>query len=171
MFGGHDFFRFAEMAQPGERLVYGMGERPSREAVQAMRPLVDAGVLHPAARCRDGVCTFTVQRGSGPIDLARPRARRGAVRRRRMRKSEMTLVFEMVVRAAKAGRACPTNEEIAGKCGLSDKLAASYRMRKLVQQGLIAVEDRSPYGRRVVTILKGPHAGKATCEAAIAEAA
>lgn len=171
MFGGHDFIRFAEMAQPGECLIYGRGERPAREAVQAMRPLVESGVLHPAAQCRDGVCTFTVQRGTGPIDLSRPRARRGAVRRRRMRKTDLTLVFEMLVRAAKAGRACPTNEEIARKCGLSDKLAASYRMRKLVHQGLIAVEDRSPYGRRVVTILKGAQAGKATCEAAIAEVA
>lgn len=172
--GGDDIYRFAALARPGETLVYGRGAEVPRETVRAMRPLVDAGVLHPARVCRDGVCTFTVQRGSaslggGRIDLSRGlgSAGRGRVRERRVRKSSLTMVFEMIARAARRGAPCPSNSEIAAACGLSGKQAVIYRVRKLVQSGRIAIEYRGPYNQRIVTVLTGPCAGKATCEAAI----
>ena len=164
MFLGGDFETFVETASPGDRFCYGRGDAPSRELVQAMRPFVDSGALVPL-RHRDGSgFVFLVERGRGAVP-ARSRRSRGAVRRKRIRKSSMTMVFEALQRVARKGLPCPTNEELAQACHLSGRLAASYRMRCLVQSGHISVEDHSPYGRRVVTILTGPLAGKATREA------
>lgn len=161
-----DFMAFAQRAAPGERLSYGRGDAPPREAVRAMRSLVDAGVLHPISKREDGGYHFMVERGRGDVSLARG-SRRGAVRRRRVRKTSLSMVFDCLVRAARRSEPCPTNEELAARCALSGKLAASYRMRRLVASGRIAVEDHSPFGRRVVTVLAGPHAGAKTREAAI----
>lgn len=164
MFLGGDFETFVETASPGDRFCYGRGEAPARELVQAMRPFVDSGALVPLRR-RDGSgFVFMVERGRGSLPV-RARASRGAVRNKRIRKSSLTLVFEALVRAARRGLPCPTNDELAARCHLSGKLAASYRMRCLVQSGHISVVDHSPYGRRVVTILTGAHTGKATREA------
>lgn len=165
MFLGGDFETFVETASPGDRFCYGRGDSPPRELVQSMRPFVDSGALVPL-RHRDGSgFVFLVERGRGSLPArGRRGAGRGAVRRKRIRKSSLTMVFEVLQRAARNGLPCPTNDELAASCHLSGKLAASYRMRCLVQSGHIGVEDHSPWGRRVVTILTGPHAGKATRE-------
>ncbi len=164
VFLGGDFETFVETASPGDRFCYGRGESPPREMVQAMRPFVEAGALLPLRQRDGGGFTFIVERGRGALPRGQ-RISRGAVRRKRIRKSSLTMVFEALVRAARRGTPCPTNEELAALCHLSGRLAASYRMRCLVQSGHVSVEDHSPYGRRVVTILTGPHAGKATKEA------
>ncbi|MGD9470635.1 MAG: hypothetical protein AB7G24_00895 [Novosphingobium sp.] len=161
-----EFLEFARAAQPGDRRVYARGEHPPREAVRAMAPLVAAGVLAPISKREAGGFLFMVERGRAPLGSMRP-PRRGTVRRRRVRKTSLAMVFDLLVRAAQRGEACPTNEEIAAQCRLSGKLSASYRMRRLVQAGRIAVEDHSPFGRRVVTILTGPQAGRRTVEAAL----
>ena len=105
-----------------------------------------------------------LERGLAPLSHA-GRPRRGRTRKRLIRKTSLSMVFDMLVRAARRGEPCPTNDELAAACRLSGKMAASYRMRRLVADGQIAVEDHSPFGRRVVTILTGPHAGVATIEA------
>lgn len=164
---GGDFIDRIARAAPGETFEYGRGNNPPRELVQAMRPYVDAGVLHPTQKRVAGEMRFLVQRGRGDFAQAARGPRRGAVRRRRVRKSTLTLVLECLVRAVRREQACPTNEEIAAACGLTGKLAASYRVRRLVAAGKIAVVDHSPWGRRVVTILTGPMAGRSTPEAAL----
>lgn len=158
-----DIQRFVETAQPGAQAAYGRGERPPRELVQAMRSLVDAGVLHPKRKREGSEFLFLVERGSAPFDrsLAR-RVSRGATRRQRVRRSSISMVLQCLTTAAVSGRPCPTNEEIARRCRLSGKDAARYRVGLLTKRGRIAVEDRGPLERRVVTILTGRHAGKST---------
>ncbi len=163
---GGDVFEFARTARPGETLEYARGAHPPRELVRAMRPLVEAGVLSPVARRSADGFRFIVERGTAPIARAKA-PRRGTVRRRRVRKSSLTQVFEMLARAARRGEPCPTNDELARACGLSGKLAASYRVRRLAAMGHVTVEDHSPFGRRVITILTGRDAGARTCEAAL----
>lgn len=166
--GGGEFLDQLSRAAPGTTIEYGRGSAPPRELVQAMRPFVDAGVLHPTSRREAGEIRYLVQRGSGDLSAALLRRQgRGVVRRRRIRKTSTSMVFDSLVRAARRGEPCPTNEELARTCHLSGKLAASYRMRVLVAEGKISVEDHSPWGRRVVTILTGIHAGKATRQAAL----
>lgn len=162
---GDDIAAFAARAQAGEQMVYGRGERPPREVVRAMAPLVEAGILSPVSKREAGGHLFMVQRTSMAFGARGPS--RGRVRRRRITKSSFSLVLDCIVQAARRGMPCPTNDELAARCGLSGKVAASYRVRRLVATGRIAVEDRSPLGRRVVTILTGIHAGKATVEAAL----
>lgn len=156
-------------AAPGELIEYGRGDRPPRDRVQAMRPYVDAGLLHPIQKRVEGELRFLVQRGRGDLNvqLEARRLRCGAVRQKRVRKSSLSMVFDCLAKAVRRGEPCPTNEEIAAACGLTGKLAASYRVRKLVALGKISIEDHSPYGRRVVTILCGALAGKATPGAAL----
>ncbi len=165
---GADILDRLSRAAPGTTIEYGRGSTPPRDLVQAMRPFVDAGVLHPTSKRENGEMRFLVQRGSGDLSAALARRQgRGVVRRKRIRKTSTSMVFDSLVRAARRGEPCPTNEELARSCHLSGKLAASYRMRVLVSEGKIAVEDHSPWGRRVVTILRGTCAGKSTREAAL----
>lgn len=162
---GDDFLGRIERSAPGSTMEYARGANPPRELVRAMRPLVDAGLLHPTQKRVGGETRYLVQRGAGDFTEAlNRRTGRGVVRRQRIRKTSLSMVLDCLVRAVRRGDPCPTNEELAAVCGLSGKLAASYRMRRLVADGKIALEDHSPWGRRVVTILTGPLAGKATRE-------
>jgi hypothetical protein len=158
-----DILRFAETAQPGSQATYGRGANPPRELVQAMRQLVDAGVLHPKRKREGGEFLFLVERGSAPLSAAdQRRAARGYARRQNVRRSSLSMVFECLKLAAVAERPCPTNEELARRCHLSGKDAARYRVGLLVKSGRIAVEDCGPNAPRVVTVLTGRHAGKST---------
>lgn len=163
-----DILRFAETARPGDAAAYGRGSNPPRELVQAMRQLVEAGALMPVAKREGRDFLFMVVRGDGPVRPPRPA--RGAVRRGFLRppaKTGLSAVLAVLADAARRGQPCPTNEELAALCGLSGRAAASYRVRLLARQQRIAVEDRGPMARRVVTILKGRWAGCATAEAAL----
>jgi DNA-binding Lrp family transcriptional regulator len=62
-------------------------------------------------------------------------------------------VLRLLAQAASKGLPCPTNAELAKRIGLKDAVAASYRVRRLVQSGAIVVEEPSPSERRVVTIV------------------
>ncbi|MEM6585762.1 MAG: hypothetical protein AAF692_08415 [Pseudomonadota bacterium] len=158
--------RFAATATPGDMATYGRGAHPPRELVTQMRELVEADVLHPVARREGAERLFMVQRGRAPMPDRSPRAARGFVRRKRVRRSSISMVMACLTVAAVNGRACPTNEEIAERCHLSGRDAARYRLKLLVQRGRIAVDNRGPLERRVVTILTGKHAGAATAKVA-----
>lgn len=157
-----DLMRFAEAAQPGDKRVYARGMAPPADLVAAMRPLVAAGVLAPVRKREDGGFLFMVQRTSARLAPRHP-ARRGRVRARRA-KTAQTAVFECLAMAARRGAPCPTYDELAAACGLSGRESARNRVRRMVQLGWIAVEDRSPLARNVVTILKGRFAGRMTVE-------
>lgn len=161
--GEGDIYRFAEQASPGSQIAYGRGEHPPRDLVRAMRPLVDAGVLHPKRKREGREFLFLIERGSRPfIGSTTGRLSRGAVRRKVVRRSSLSMVLACLTSAAAAGRPAPTNEQIARACRLTGKDAARYRVGLLVRQGRIAIEDCGPLSPRVVTILTGRHAGKST---------
>ena len=67
--------------------------------------------------------------------------------------SEMRLVMVVLRGAARAGRPCPSNAEIARRCGLKDADRARYRIRQLRDSALIRVETVAAEPRRVVTIV------------------
>jgi len=73
--------------------------------------------------------------------------------------SEMRLVMVVLRGAARAGRPCPSNAEIARRCGLKDADRARYRIRQLRDAALIRVETVAAEPRRVVTIV---NSGKRT---------
>lgn len=164
-----DIRRWAETARPGDQAAYGRGSTPPRELVQAMAGLVEAGALVPVRKREGGEFLFLLQRGSAANcrDAAgqRRRVSRGGVRSGRFPKAGTSAVMALLADCARRGRPCPTNEEIAAICGLSGRLAASYRIQLLARQGRIAVESHGPLMRRVVTILKGRSAGLQTAEA------
>jgi hypothetical protein len=158
-----DIRRFAETALPGAQATYGRGDHPPRELVQAMRSLVDAGVLHPKRKREGTEFLFLVERGSAPLSAAdQRRAARGYSRRKVVRRSSLSMVLQCLTAAAVSDRPAPSNEELAKRCGLSGKDSARYRVGLLIRQGRIAIEDCGPNAPRVVTILTGRHAGKST---------
>ncbi|MDZ7894200.1 MAG: hypothetical protein U5M50_04080 [Sphingobium sp.] len=75
------------------------------------------------------------------------------------RRASENAIYRALVRAANRGEPCPTNAELARWAGLSGAVAASYRVRRLVAAGRIAIWEPSPVERRVVTIIAS---GKAT---------
>jgi hypothetical protein len=158
-----DILRFAESAQPGAQATYGRGDRPPLELVKAMRTLVDAGVLHPKRKREGGEFLFLIERGTAPISAAdQRRAARGFARRRTVKRSSLSMILQALTLAAVSDRPCPSNEELAKRCGLSGKDSARYRVGLLIRSGRIAVEDCGPNAPRIVTILTGRHAGKST---------
>lgn len=161
-----ELFRFAETAQPGARETYGRGSAPDRKLVDGMRDLVEAGVLIPVRKREGRDFLFMVQRGKAAMPLRRGRMvpSCGVVRRKSVRRSSLSMMLNILRDAARRGLPCPSNEELARRCRLSGKAAASYRLRLLVKRGKISVEDRGPMAPRIVTILSGRHAGASTGE-------
>lgn len=160
---GEDIYRWAERAEPRSVATYGRGDRPPLELVQAMRPLVEAGVLHPKRKREGREFLFLVERGSAPMSAAdQRRAARGFARRRVVKRSSLSLVLQCLTAAAVSDRPCPSLDELAKRCGLSGKGSARYRVELLARNGKISVEDCGPSNPRVVTILTGRHAGKST---------
>lgn len=158
-----DIRQWAEAAKPGAQVTYGRGENPPRELVHAMRELVDAGVLHPKRKREGREFLFLVERGTAPMsDADQRRAARGFARRQTVKRSSLSLVLQCLTVAAVTGRPCPSLDELAKRCGLSGKGSAQYRVGLLIRQGKISMEDCGPNAPRVVTILTGRHAGKAT---------
>lgn len=154
---------WARRATPGSSIALGRGERLPRALSAAVTQLADRGILAPVSKrvSRNGggnEFLFMAQRGSISFDRARAmdlRARsRGRVRvARPARSTGETAILKMIKRAIARRQPCPTNEEFARGAGLAGRVSASDRLKQLVRRGLISIEDHSPFGRRVVTLL------------------
>lgn len=148
---------WAARARPGDDVVYDEGARPGADIGAAVRGLHDAGLVTMTSKRVDGRLRFIAQRLADPA--AAGREHRGAPHRGRFakratgRRCAERLIYKLLVEAARRGAPCPTNAELAARVGLSGAVAASYRMRRLVAAGDIAVEEPSPLERRVVTIM------------------
>lgn len=148
---------WARSAQPGEDVIYATGDRPSEPVRGAVRALARAGVVAPVQVRRETGFAFIAQRTAAPIErLAAPRRSpsRGVARApagMAGRASERAL-YRLLVRRASTGLACPTDSALAAMLGLPGRLSASYRLRRLVAAGLIAIEHPHPWGPRIVTI-------------------
>lgn len=152
---------WAERAQAGEDVVYCTGVRPDDSIGAAARALCESGVVtlttRRVAAASGGGFRFIAQR------LADPRPSQIRARRRSNpgqflpasgdAKRTTRAVLRLLVQAANRDAPCPTNAEIAVRVGLNGSVAASYRMRRLVRDGLIQVEEPSPRERRIVTIV------------------
>lgn len=151
------FRSWAERAQPGEDVVYAEGVRPGAAIGAMVRGLRDAGLVAMTSKRVDGRLRFIAQRLPDPRP-SQLRARQVSQRGRfQLAANDGAMTTRAVLRilqqAAARGLPCPTNEELAKRVGLNGKVAASYRVRRLVQLGKISVEEPSPLERRVVTIL------------------
>lgn len=158
-----DIARFASTAAPGSWETYGRGDHPPRDMVRAMRPYVESGALVPTSKREAAGMLYMVRRGRGALP-PRSAAKRGTWRQRG--KTDLGRVLTCLVRAACRGTVCPTYSDIAQRCGLSRR-TARYRVEQLIKAGRIAAEHDLHTGWRVVTILVGPHAGKATMAAPV----
>lgn len=162
------FRSWAERAQPGEDVVYAEGARPGTAIGAAVRGFMTAGVVELTSIRRDGQLRFIARRLPQPLPSAgrarlpnaghfMPGAKEGAMTTR--------AILRILSQAAAHDLPCPTNAELAKRVGLNGAVAASYRVRRLVQSGKIKVDEPSPLERRVVTIVA---TGKQTRRAPIA---
>lgn len=148
---------WAERARPGEDVVYSTGIRPGEQVGALARALCESGVVALTSKRVEGGLRFIAQRRPDP----RPSMLRARMATPRGRftlaaddaKATTRMVLRLLTRAANRGEPCPTNGELARALGLKDAVAASYRVRRLVKDGKIAVEEPSPLERRVVTII------------------
>lgn len=153
--GGDDLNAWARDASPGTSLCLGVASSVPPSTQPALRSLSDAGVIDVARR-RIGPerYSFVVQRRTARfVDRPPVAARRGGMRARRAGTVERRLL-KLLLAAASRHLPCPTNAAIAKLVGLRDELAASYRLRKLQERGLIRIAvPADPRLHRVVTIV------------------
>jgi hypothetical protein len=154
---------WAERAQAGEDVVYCTGVRPDDMIGAAARALRESGIVTlTTRRMAAGGFRFIAQRLADPRPSqirARRRTNSGQFRPGQCQpasgdaKRTTRAVLRLLVQAANRDAPCPTNAEIAVRVGLNGSVAASYRMRRLVRDGLIQVEEPGPLERRIVTIV------------------
>lgn len=148
--------RWAEGAPRGGALTLGRGAAVPGTVAPEVTRLVAAGMIDFA------------RRRIGPDDfefVAQRRAQRAApVARKAVQRSSVGVparagvaerrILKALTFAASRHLPCPTNAQLAAIAGLSGAVAASYRLRRLAQRGVIAVDvPADPRERRVVTIL------------------
>lgn len=141
-----DFAAWVERAPVGARIVYAHGSVPPRgEPAWAL-----AGALETAGRV-----TLTAARDGGVTEWIATKlaAGPGAAAAAPIEDAAAERVLARLRRAANLEQVCPTNAELAEACGLKDADAASYRIRKLIRERRIRVEDQGPRARRIVTIV------------------
>jgi len=159
-----DIDNWLQRAEAGDRVAYGRGSNPPRDLVQAMRPLVESEAVRPLRKREGREFLFLIERTARPLKRM-GRTSRGPVNRPR-RRSVHSRIFDVLVQAARVGRPCPTNPELARRCGLNSKQAASHQLHALAERGRIALEGGTNGTQRIVTILWGRHAGCRTAAAA-----
>jgi hypothetical protein len=139
-------------AQAGDCAVYARGETLTRP-VSAMAARMQSQGLVDLTRRRDPgdrrKWQFLIQRRAKAYAPAADR-RRG---RNFGRASAETVILRMIREAIRLRQPCPTNQEFADGAGLSGRIAASYRLRKLVADGKIALVDHGPDERRVAVMM------------------
>jgi hypothetical protein len=168
MLSPEQFQNWAARAARGEDVVYAIGERPDPAIAPVARQLAEAGVVALTSRRAGNGFRFIAQRLPDPRP-SQMRARTPVNRGRFVLSAhdgKMTTraVLRVLAQAANRGLPCPTNAELARRVGLNGPVAASYRVRRLVQAGLIVVDEPSPVERRVVTIVA---TGKSTVRGAL----
>lgn len=168
MLGPDQMHAWLRRAAPGESVVYSAGDRPGREIAGVARALHEAGLVSLTSKRSAEGFRFIAERRATPIGApATGRSNRGRFRiKPPVRRSAETTILRVLRMAADRGQPCPTNAELAAIAGLSGAVAASYRMRRLVAAGKIAIAEPGPLERRVVTILAaGAAVGKSTTRA------
>lgn len=159
--GGEDLRDWARDASPGASLCLGVAAAVPPTTQPVLRSLSDAGLIDVARRkVGPEKYSFIVQRRSRRFVERTPMpVQRGGQRTRRAGTIERR-ILKLLLLAVSRELPCPTNAAIANLVGLRDELAASYRIRKLQERGLIRVTvPADPRQHRVVTIVAS---GKST---------
>lgn len=144
-------------AAAGDAVVYARGDAPPRQAAAVARLMQDQGLIDLTRRRETtGRFQFIIQRRAKPFAAPTTRARRFA------RSSAETAILRMIRAAIRLRQPCPTNAEFAAGAGLSGRLAASYRLRRLVAAGTINLLDYGPFEHRVAVLVE---TGQATVRA------
>jgi len=151
---------FVRAARPGDRLVYCEAPELIRcETSRRAAELAQAGLVRThQVRRQGGGFTFLIVRTGYKLP-------------RELTPAEAALadpftaaVFAELQQAARAGRRCPSDAELARRSGLASRDQAQWRVRKLADAGLIesVVHYRRGVPARVVTILGGGGEGTRT---------
>lgn len=158
--GGNDLRDWVRSAAPGASLCLGVAEAVPAATQPALGSMLDAGLVDVARkRVAPGRYRFYVQRRSRRFIDSFSVTPRGGRHARRAGTVERRLL-RILTAAATADLPCPTNAVLARALGLSGGAAASYRLRRLQQRGLVRVEvPADPRLLRVVIIVAN---GKAT---------
>ena len=131
-------------AKPGDSAVYARGETIPRPVSTMATRLAGLGLVDLTRRREGRGWQFLIQRRSKAFKLAEDR-RRG---RNYGRASAETVILRMIREAIRLKQPCPTNAEFAEGACLSGRIAASYRLRKLIAAGKIILIDHGPFERR-----------------------
>lgn len=149
---GDDVRRWLADAMPGDIALYARASNLIGSPIgPVIRDLCDQCLIEMLPQQRSGQhFLYRVRRTRSPRP-SRPLPAVGAVQQDA--EAELMLVKAVLRSAARAGAPCPSNAEIARRCGLSDADRARYRMRQLRETGVIRVEAIAAEPRRVVTIV------------------
>lgn len=145
-----EFARWIERAAPRDRIVYAGGPVLPRKmaVVRAVTVAKDAGLVGTHVVRENGACLYVAERraeSGGGESAARAWPVPGSIADR---------MLGILTDAAAAGRPCPTNAVLSISLSLTGAEQARYIFGQLVNAGLIAVENRGPKLRRIVTIVK-----------------
>jgi len=127
-------------AKAGDMAVYGRGETLSRQVAAIAVRLQEQGLVDLTRRREGRGWQFLIQRRTKPFGTHRVRLY-GV-------DSAEAVILRMVREAIRLKQPCPTNQEFAEAAGLPDRLAASYRLRRLVSHGKLLLIDHGPFERR-----------------------
>lgn len=150
---------WVERAAPGDTLAYATGAVPPRTAAAWVlaRELAEARLVALTSRRTAEGWAWIAERLGLP-GAALP-ASAPAVDMMMLR------VAEEVLRCANAGEPCPTDGELAARCGLPGTDAVNYRLRKAVKARLVELQKpMQPGERRIAT---DPKTGKSTKRAMV----
>ena len=143
-----DFAAWLRTARPGDVIRYAGGPSLPRSMpiVAPIARALAAGQVRTHLAREDGtIVYFAVRRGpDGSCAQASDWPEPGSAPAR---------MIELLAATARAGKPCPSNAVLAIALGLSGKEQARYALRQLTEAGLVAVRNRGPKLRRIVTIL------------------
>lgn len=153
-----DLDGWVRRAQPASRFIYAEAPEPPRVSLAWIRvtELSAEGLVKP----------FSERRPGGGWRYIVERTRKGfpvlvSPQTAALADGPTDLIFRQLKRAANLGLPCPTDSQLFPKAGLNSRDQAQWRVRKLIDSGLIASEVIYEGGvqSRVVTILGSPFAG------------
>jgi hypothetical protein len=154
-----DLDAFVRRARPDESFTYCEAPELIRSETSArVTELAADGLVRPHRKRRDGGgWEFTIMRTRKGFPAKADPVRAALA-------DEATdLVFRALKRAAILGLPCPTDSDLMRKAGLFSRDQAQWRVRKLIDVGLISSAQAYEGGvpSRVVTISEGRYAGGA----------
>lgn len=140
-------------ALPGDTCIYAHESflQAGHSGAGRIRAMHEAGLVQLLPQRRVGRCfDYRARRCKDPAPRSFPvrSSHPGAAA------TEQQLVRAVLTAAAREGRPCPTNVEIARRCKLHNADRARYRIRQLIELGVIRVDLVRVEPRRVVTIVR-----------------